>query len=63
MMFKRTQERWRLKNGEGKHWIEISGGDSTGGQGLRRAVAPSDDDILLNYLEPKIFPAYLESVT
>ena len=35
---KRTYERWGLKDGEGKLKIE------TGGQGSRRAVAPSDDD-------------------
>jgi hypothetical protein len=39
MMFKRTYERWELKDGEGKLRI-----DTSGGQGSRRAVAPSDDD-------------------
>jgi hypothetical protein len=39
MMFKRTYERWGLKDGEGKLMIETSGG-----QGSRRAVALSDDD-------------------
>jgi hypothetical protein len=37
MTFKRTYERWGLKDGEGKLRTE-----STGGQGSRRAVAPSD---------------------
>jgi hypothetical protein len=37
-----VQERWGLKDGEGKVRIETSGGNSTGGQGSRRAVAPSD---------------------
>jgi hypothetical protein len=41
MTFKRTYERWGLKDGEKKLRIE---GNSTGGQGSRRAVAPSDDD-------------------
>jgi hypothetical protein len=39
MTFKRTYERWGLKDGEGKLRIETSGG-----QGSRRALAPSDDD-------------------
>jgi hypothetical protein len=44
MTFKRTYERWGLKDGEGKLRIETSGVNSTRGQGSRRAVAPSDDD-------------------
>jgi hypothetical protein len=39
MTFRRTCERRRFKDGEGKLRIETSGG-----QGSRRAVAPSDDD-------------------
>jgi hypothetical protein len=39
MTFKRTYERWGLKDGEGKLRIETSGG-----QGSRRALVPSDDD-------------------
>jgi hypothetical protein len=44
MTFKRTYERWRLKDEQGKLRTETSGG-----QGSRRAVAPSgggggDDD-------------------
>jgi hypothetical protein len=41
MTFKRTYKRWGLKDGEEKLRIETN---STGGQGSRRAVAPSDDD-------------------
>ena len=38
MTFKRTYERWLLKDGEGKVRIETSGG-----QGSCGAVAPNDD--------------------
>ena len=44
MTFKRTYERWGLKDREGKLRIETSGGEYTGGQGSRWTVAPSDDD-------------------
>jgi hypothetical protein len=46
MTFKRTYERWGLKDGEGKLRIETMESNSTGGQGSRRAVAPNDDDDL-----------------
>jgi hypothetical protein len=39
MTFKRTYERWGLKDGEEKLRIGTSGG-----QGSHRAVAPDDDD-------------------
>ena len=39
MTFKRTYERWEFREGEGRLRIETNGG-----QGSRRAVAPSDDD-------------------
>jgi hypothetical protein len=39
--FKRTYELLGLKDGEGQRPVEAN---STGGQGSRRAVAPSDDD-------------------
>jgi hypothetical protein len=45
MTFKRTYKRWGLKDGEGKLGIDRPvEANSTGGQGSRRAVAPSDDD-------------------
>jgi hypothetical protein len=45
MTFKRTYERWGLKDGGEKLRIERPvEANSTGGQGSRRAVAPSDDD-------------------
>jgi hypothetical protein len=45
MTFKRAYERLGLKDGEGKLRIKRPvEANSTGGQGSRRAVAPSDDD-------------------